>query len=209
MTFNSAQIRPSVYCHRGFWRTFPQQNSVESFDLASENGFSIETDIRFFEGSAVVCHDLPIELGLSKLDELSVYSSSFALNVKEDGLQNFFVRVQPWMEATNSFVFDGSIPEMFRYRELGINHALRLSEYEKSLSWQSGYIWLDSFHDDWWLKDQSILNTLQDSQIIVVSPELHGRDPRFVWDFLSNERSIGRFDFSICTDKPLEYLSWN
>jgi hypothetical protein len=185
-----------------------RQNTLESFIGASNRSFSIETDIRHFNGDAVISHDLSEDSDLPKLEMLTNFDVAFALNIKEDGLQNFFVEKRSWIEATNSFIFDGSIPEMYRYRELGINHALRLSEFEKTLPWQSGYVWLDSFYEDWWLNDNSTLSLLEEFQVIVVSPELHGRDPRFVWDFLAKGQIEGRFGFSICTDSPLEYLSW-
>ena len=208
MALNSTQIESSVFCHRGLWGTSARQNSLESFDIAFKSGFSIETDIRHFEEKAVISHDIPSGAGLPQLEMLTRLKTSFALNIKEDGLQEFFVQVRSWIETSNSFVFDGSIPEMFQYRKLGIQHALRLSEFEKTIPWQSGHIWLDSFREDWWLKDDSLLEILEGSHVVVVSPELHGRDPRFVWDFLAEKRSKGRFDFSICTDRPLEYLSW-
>jgi hypothetical protein len=42
----------------------------------------------------------------------------------------------------------------------------------------------------------------------VVSPELHGRDPQNLWGVLQESREKGRFDFSICTDFPLEFAAW-
>ena len=208
MTIGAVERNDKVFCHRGFWNSKIDQNSLNSFVCASENGFSIETDIRHLKGNAVISHDQPSGGELPKLEMLTRFDTSFALNIKEDGLQDFFVQVRSWIETSNSFVFDGSVPEMHRYRMLGIEHALRLSEFEKSIPWQSSYIWLDAFYEDWWLKDDSVLAILKKSQVVVVSPELHGRDPRFVWDFLASERSKGQFDFSICTDRPLEYLSW-
>jgi hypothetical protein len=208
MVLNASGLESSVFCHRGLWESLSLQNSLQSFESAQNFGFSVETDIRYSEGRAVICHDLAVEAELPHLDLLTGFTNSFALNIKEDGLQSFFVNMRSWIEMTNSFVFDGSVPEMFKYLEIGISHALRLSEFEKTIPWQSGHIWLDSFYEDWWLEDKEAFKVFEGSQVVVVSPELHGRDPRFVWDFLSNERTKGRFDFSICTDRPLEYLSW-
>jgi hypothetical protein len=197
-----------IYCHRGYWNSAISQNSLESFLSAAKFGFSVETDIRYINNSAIISHDLPSDEDFVPLNNLTTIDTSFALNIKEDGLQIFFEEVRSWIESSNSFIFDGSIPEMLRYQKLGLNHALRLSEFEKSIPWQSGYIWLDSFHEDWWMEDKQVFKIFEGAQVVVVSPELHGRDPRFVWDFLSNERARGRFEFSICTDRPLEYLSW-
>jgi hypothetical protein len=112
--------------------------------------------------------------------ELTQMFSTFALNLKEDGLQECIIRERDWIETTNSFVFDGSIPEMYRYHKLGIPHALRISEFEKTLPWKSNALWLDSFYEDWWIDDSSVDKLMEDSNTIVVSPELHGRDARFV-----------------------------
>ena len=209
MGVNTNSLESSVFCHRGLWESLNLQNSIHSFEKAQNCGFSVETDIRHSEGQAVICHDLAAGAELPQLELLTRFTSSFALNVKEDGLQDLFVKVRPWIEMSKSFVFDGSIPEMYKYREIGISQALRLSEFEKTMPWQSGHIWLDSFREDWWLKDREIFKIFEGSQVVVVSPELHGRDPRFVWDFLARERIKGRFDLSICTDRPLEYLAWS
>ena len=98
---------------------------------------------------------------------------------------------------------------MYQFNKLGIPHALRLSEFEKSLPWKSAVIWLDAFTSDWWIKDRSIRSQIRDSKVVVVSPELHGRDPRAVWDFLAKQRLAGNINFAICTDRPTEYLAWS
>jgi len=209
MVLNASGLESSVFCHRGLWESLDLQNSLHSFEIAQNFGFSVETDIRHSEGQAVICHDLAVEAELPNLELLASFTNTFALNIKEDGLQDFFANVRSWIEATESFVFDGSIPEMHKYRQIGINHALRLSEFEKTIPWQSGHIWLDSFREDWWLEDKEVFKIFEGSKVVVVSPELHGRDPRFVWDFLAQERIKGRFDLSVCTDRPLEYLAWS
>jgi hypothetical protein len=140
--------------------------------------------------------------------ELTQMFSTFALNLKEDGLQECIIRERDWIETTNSFVFDGSIPEMYRYHKLGIPHALRISEFEKTLPWKSNALWLDSFYEDWWIDDSSVDKLMEDSNTIVVSPELHGRDARFVWDVLAKRHADGFSNFSICTDRPSEFLAW-
>ena len=206
-TFDQFQ-NSKIFCHRGFWDKETQQNSYDSFLLAQKNRFSIETDIRAIQDNLIVSHDRPTTGEFLHFTQLISLSTQFALNIKEDGLQELVLKERDWLDSSNSFVFDGSLPDMFKYRKLGIRHALRLSEYELSLPWQSDFIWLDSFHEDWWIDNYSVLEKSRKSQIIVVSPELHGRDPRYAWDFISNERDKGRFDFSLCTDKPLEFLSW-
>ena len=208
MSFVSLEQRRNIFCHRGLWDSLTPQNSLSANKSAAESGFSIETDIRQFMNRVVISHDSPQSEKPPELSDLTSFMCSFALNIKEDGLQSLVREFHPWITETNSFVFDGSLPEMHRYQKAGIPHALRLSEYERTIPWNSGHIWLDSFHDDWWIKDKDLEKFLEGSRIVVVSPELHGRDPRFVWDHLQNESSKGKIDFSICTDRPLDFLNW-
>lgn len=197
-----------IYAHRGCWNSDVLQNSLASFHIAFENGFSIETDIRMRNGRLVISHDSPHSDPCMEFHELTQMFSTFALNLKEDGLQECIIRERDWIETTNSFVFDGSIPEMYRYHKLGIPHALRISEFEKTLPWKSNALWLDSFYEDWWIDDSSVDKLMEDSNTIVVSPELHGRDARFVWDVLAKRHADGFSNFSICTDRPSEFLAW-
>jgi len=198
-----------IYAHRGCWDSSITQNSLVSFQVAELNEFSIETDIRQSDSELVINHDHQNDSVQLLFSQLFEFKTSFALNIKEDGLQDQICAIRPWIESTGSFVFDGSIPQMYQFNKLGIPHALRLSEFEKSLPWKSAVIWLDAFTSDWWIKDRSIPNQLRDSKVVVVSPELHGRDPRAVWDFLAKQRFAGNFNFAICTDRPTEYLSWS
>jgi glycerophosphoryl diester phosphodiesterase len=201
-------LNKSIFAHRGFWNNSFTQNSMDSFMAAAEHGYSIETDIRSFNGNLVVSHDQISGEKFLGLEDLSKVSSCFALNIKEDGLQANILKWKEWIRSSNSFVFDGSVPEMYRYRKEGIKHALRMSEYEQELSWDCEVVWLDSFESDWWIDNISVLRALENKEVIVVSPELHGRDPQNLWGVLQESREKGRFDFSICTDFPLEFAAW-
>ena len=202
------ESNPLIYAHRGMWQTPNQQNSRQSIEAARLFGYGVETDFRSKSNSLVISHDPYGDSTPLAVDEIDFADIPVALNIKEDGLQSLVREFHPWITETNSFVFDGSLPEMHRYQKAGIPHALRLSEYERTIPWNSGHIWLDSFHEDWWIKDRDLEKFLEGSRIVVVSPELHGRDPRFVWDHLQNESSKGKIDFSICTDRPLDFLNW-
>jgi len=208
MENSDLHARKRIYAHRGCWNSKIHQNSLESFQAASQDGFSIETDIRQLNGNLVVSHDPTNSYTTLEFVNVTGLEATFAINLKEDGLQNQIAQNRDWFEKTDSFVFDGSIPEMYRFRRMGIPHALRLSEYEKVLPWAGDAIWLDAFTQDWWINDLTIQHLIETSNTIVVSPELHGRDPRFVWDFLAKKQSDGCSNFSICTDRPNEYLSW-
>ena len=187
--------------------SFPQ-NSIDSFEAAENKGFSIETDLRSFNGDVVISHDSILSESNVRLSSLTQLNSSFALNIKEDGLQSKIVDLREWIKSSSSFVFDGSLPEMYRYKNLGIEHALRISEYERELAWDCNTVWLDSFESDWWIDDISLIENLQGKNVIIVSPELHGREHRNLWSYLRESRQKGRFNFSICTDMPVEFAAW-
>ena len=198
----------SIFAHRGFWNNSLPQNSLDSFEAADKEGFSIETDLRTFNGDLVISHDSISGEDFTKLRSLTRLNAAYALNIKEDGLQSKIVELREWIKSSSSFVFDGSLPEMYRYKKLGIDHALRISEYERSLAWDCNTVWLDSFEYDWWIDDVSVIEVIQGKKVVIVSPELHGRDYKNMWDYLLESRQKGRFDFSICTDLPLEFVAW-
>lgn len=196
-----------IFSHRGICDIDSVGNSKVALEKASQLGFSVETDIRLFANQLVVSHDAELSGNEDLLNSLNLGSTSVALNLKSDGLLKY---VEDWFasrELDGSFVFDGSIPEMYRYQQHSIPHALRLSEFEPELSWIPNYIWLDAFESDWWLKSKSMRKSLETLPVVIVSPELHGRDPRATWDFVADnfERL---FKVSICTDRPHELWSW-
>jgi hypothetical protein len=206
MMINSTHTS-NIYCHRGFWREIDKQNSMEALLAAERQGFSIETDLRSLNEKLVIAHDAEA-INYPYFESILTLNSSFALNIKQDGLSNRLLHFEEWIRESNSFFFDGSVPEMLRYKTVGLPHALRLSEYESSLSWATDIVWLDSFHQDWWVKNDELISLIRNKKVIVVSPEIHGRDPRYVWDFLAESRALGRFEYSICTDKPIEFATW-
>jgi hypothetical protein len=198
----------NVFAHRGFWSESLEKNSLLSFKRASDHGFSIETDIRDGLDGIVVSHDAFNAHADIQFGQITDFESSFALNLKSDGIGLELEKHIEWIERTSSFVFDGSVPEMLMYRGMGIPLALRLSEYESKLSWPPEYIWLDSFHQDWWLEDAFVLNKIFETPTIIVSPEIHNRSPYRVWDKIGQLITSGCENLSVCTDKPLEYLQW-
>jgi len=197
-----------VFAHRGLWKESSEKNSLPSFKRAIDHGFSIETDIRDGLNGIVVSHDAFNTHADIQFSHVTSFESSFALNLKSDGIGLELEKHIDWIQRTSSFVFDGSIPEMLMYRRRGIPLALRLSEYESELSWLPEYIWLDSFHQDWWLEDAFVLNEIIETPTIIVSPEIHNRSPYHVWDKIGQLMNSGYENISICTDKPLEYIQW-
>lgn len=199
-----------IYAHRGLWKTDSlgeeYKNTLQAFEAAAARGFSIETDIRDFNGEVVIGHDplssLTVELNLilSKFPEVN-----FALNVKSDGLLKKLI-VEPREYYQNSFFFDLSIPEYIKYVDSELILASRESEFEQIHLPRCKFIWFDYFFEDWYL-NSSIIEKLrtQRNPTVIVSPELHGRPHMQCWKrmrdiFINNEC------LSICTDFPEDFL---
>ena len=96
---------------------------------------------------------------------------------------------------------------MYRYRQLGYKHALRMSEFEHELSWEPDVIWLDCFISDWFVNAKELVYQHEMKEIVYVSPELHGRNPDEVWNFLAELIQNGNTNISICTDLPDEFMA--
>jgi len=199
-------FKSRIYCHRGLWTSVEQQNTAEALESAIKFGFGIETDIRDHQGSIVISHD-PARAACIDLAILSKTTSPIALNIKADGLLNISDdAIAQILQIEGSFVFDGSIPEMLKYRERNMPHALRLSEYEKDIAWVTKYLWLDAFQSDWWVTDETLNRLTEKHFVVVVSPELHGRSRSKVWEKVAGELVDGNSNLGICTDFPDQFL---
>jgi hypothetical protein len=197
-----------IFAHRGLWTDKTDQNSRLAISNAFGTDFAIETDFRDVFGDMVISHDPPVSDEVLRFDE-KWSRFRIAYNLKSDGLSAHFRDLIPNMVATRSFAFDGSLPEMLKFRNSGIPHALRLSEFEKELPWDAPFIWVDGFAGEWWMGDPIILSLLQRKHLVFVSPELHGRDYRRAFNWFSELRSSGYLNFSVCTDKPFELREMN
>ena len=200
--------RSQIFAHRGAWlENKKTPNSFESLSIALADGFAVETDVRDRDAALIVSHDPPRknDTDITEFQKLVSKKNTLAINIKSDGLAPKLVVLQEQIRESNSFVFDCSFPEIYKYRQLGIPHALRISEYESELPWNPDYIWLDSFESDWWIHDKNIRNLVTRIPTIIVSPELHGRDKSQVWDiFLELRESVEHV--GICTDYPGQLL---
>lgn len=212
--------RERVIAHRGLWSASVPRNSREALSAAAGAGLGIETDIRDSPAGIVVSHDPPgIDHAATLLSFLEMVRESsrppgvIALNVKSDGLLSFICDFTSELERYDFFFFDMSVPELLQYSRSGLPVAVRMSEYEPydlALSQHIGRpirIWLDSFVHDWFTSSGSVAHILESASVAVVSPEIHGRDPRWVWDWVWGCHRAGH-TVSICTDHPLEFLRW-
>ena len=208
------EARSRIYAHRGLWGASADQNSIEAILTALEEGFSVETDIRDFARELRVSHDPAHEqsptwtelLNAIELLERRLANQTLALNIKSDGLIPLFQ--ESGLPNSPHFFFDFSVPEEQRYRSQGMPFASRLSEYEiptsSSFGTGAAAIWLDGFHDDWYVDSPFIENFLLTNPattLVLVSPELHGREFSRAWRWF-RDKYVSGSNIAICTDYP-------
>jgi len=176
--------------------------------MAEKYGFSVETDLRDVNCEISFSHD-PTMLDQINRISLPDYDLSFALNVKADGLFNLLdEETIEHIKSSDSYFFDGSVPQMYQYKKRGIRHAMRLSEYEGDLPWETPVIWVDGFEDEWWIRNNSIKQLSESHLMVFVSPEIHGRSSSAAWDEILNLETIFPGNIGICTDKPLAFANF-
>jgi len=195
-----------ILSHRGYWRAPHEKNGWDAFARSFDLGFGTETDVRDHRGELVIAHDMPsgTELRLTQvLDLLGERDLPLALNIKADGLGPLIVEAMAGRPQTRWFTFDMSGPELIRQQKLAMPVFTRRSEYEREavLYDKAQGVWLDAF-EGLWFSAADISAMLDDGKrVCVVSPELHGRDPKPLWSML---RRAGLYDSAImvCTDVP-------
>ncbi len=197
-----------ILAHRGVWSNKKEQNTLDSFKIAFDNGWGIETDIRDFNGQLTVSHDPAVTPSVS-LDDLITLHKQYpnqpylALNIKADGLQTTLSQISAQLPPGRFAFFDMSVPQQLIYKRLSLPFLTRISEYEDALfeAEASGY-WIDCFESNWHLP--SALEHLRDDiPICLVSPELHGRQNHL--DFWKTWINAKPNQTMICTDFPHEF----
>jgi hypothetical protein len=212
-------MRHRIVAHRGAWskeRLVP--NSEEALLAALDAGFSIETDLRDQNGTVVVNHDpttdgsvLTLQQFLSQISRAALSKGAvFALNIKSDGLSSIMTDELRTLQGIPHFFFDMSTPELVKYVKAGLSVGLRRSEFETlapqlSICSEPSAVWVDGFDSDWW-KTSELLELGSGKRVVVlVSPELHGRDPVQVWKTFADEFHNNP-NLYICTDYPWDVL---
>lgn len=199
-----------IIAHRGMWLVPEEKNTLIAFNRALDHGFGIETDFRDRDGYLVVSHDLPDEKSLDAeifFDLCNEYPNAdpHAINVKSDGLQSLLsVYLKGW-SSKQYFIFDMSIPDTLGYLSAQLNTFSRVSEYEayQDFGGMTNGVWVDGFLGEWYSMEL-LQGYLQAGQaLVIVSPELHGRDHQSLWAMI---KSIDSPDngLMLCTDLPLE-----
>lgn len=202
-----------VLAHRGLWRLLHEQNSIGALAAAVERGLGFETDLRDREGGVVVAHDPAgreapsLATLFAALPTRPPAGVTCAWNIKADGLATRLVSELPEAWHAVSVFFDMSVPDMASYVAHGLPVLARHSDVEPAPAYleRAVGVWLDELEGPW--IDAGVLGAHLNvgRQVIVVSPELHGRDPRAVWHACRSFRESP--GLSICTDRVDDVLA--
>ena len=201
--------------HRGNFLKESDKNSLKALGLALNEGFGIETDLRDLNGRIVISHDPPHEISrpisFDKLLEKIASSSKsgrIGLNIKSDGLSAMIEsKIKSiGINANRFFVFDMSIPDTLNYLKRTIPVYSRISDYEPIPPFQSKAtgVWIDNFNGSF--EQVEIARNLisQGVRVSIVSPELHGRNHKSLWDKILDSKVYLSPLFELCTDFPVE-----
>lgn len=201
----------NILSHRGYWQDNAERNTEIAFSRSFALGYGTETDVRDCKGELVISHDMPggneilFSRFLAMADQGQRASSAtltLALNVKADGLAATMRRFLDAHENLDAFVFDMSVPDMRSYLDARIPLFTRMSEVEQQPAWleSSAGVWLDGFASEWY--GNEIIGRLLDQgkRVCIVSPELHKREHRALWQRIKPLASEERL--MLCTDLP-------
>lgn len=200
-----------IIAHRGLWMKPEDKNTISALKRALDAGFGIETDLRDRDGRLVIAHDPATDSSplfsefLSDVSGIVTDTAMLALNVKSDGLQPLVTEALRAVNPESAYVFDMSIPDTLGYRKTVVPIFVRQSEHEPEpiLYESAAGVWLDSFERDWF-GPELIRQHLDNGKIVaVVSPELHNRPYRMLWDMLKQFRGESEC-LQLCTDHPTE-----
>ena len=205
----------NIIAHRGYWLLPEEKNTLVAFDRALENNFGIETDVREYRGQLVLSHDIADEASISFDELLEIYvdkasQSVLALNVKEDGIQNMVQDLLTRRRVLNYFFFDMSVPEMVIYRKKNMPYFTRNSdiEHDPVLLEDAAGVWIDAFYDNWDMIKSIKKYLNQGKSVSLISPEIHGKNKKGLWDELKKEEINNYDSFHLCTDQPAEARSY-
>jgi hypothetical protein len=199
-----------IIAHRGYWITPDEKNTLLAFERALQNGFGIETDFRDSNGKLVISHDPATTDSIDAkafFDLCNQYPNTdpHAINVKSDGLQQLLSSQLLLWDKSRYFVFDMSVPDSLGYMRKGMNTFTRVSEYERyqDFDGKATGVWLDGFGGEWYRADDIKQYLALEKSVAIVSPELHGRDHRHLWEMLKSLYTEN-MSLMLCTDLPLE-----
>jgi len=209
-----------ILAHRGHHNCdLNQKNSIKSLLTSIRKGFSVETDIRDFNGQIYISHDpvtspeLTLEDFFKDINSLDLQKIKLALNIKSDGLSEMaYQLINKYLSkfSNNIYFFDGSVPETLSYFKYELSIYTRCSEYEiqplfKDMN--SGY-WIDNFTGafDQVTAAHKIIDVEPDADCVIVSPELHRRPKDYLWNSLRTSQLFDNQSCFLCTDYPDEAI---
>ena len=212
-------MRHRIVAHRGAWsKELLVPNSQDALLAALDAGFSIETDLRDRNGTVVVSHDpttddsaLTLRQFLAQISGVTLSRDLvLALNIKSDGLNSIMKDELRILQGIPHFFFDMSTPELVKYAKAGLSVGLRRSEFETlapqlSICSEPSAVWVDGFDSDWWKTSELLELGAGKRVVVLVSPELHGREPAQVWKIFADEFHKNP-NLYICTDYPWDVL---
>ncbi len=148
-----------------------------------DSKIGIEVDVHGYNKRIVVNHD-PFVKSVEFSKWLNNYNHKILfVNIKEEGIESEVLKILNKKNVSNFVLFDVSFP--FIYKLLSQNQrklAIRISKYEAlegfvKLKIKPKWVWLDLFEDIIPLSKKSHMLLRQNKiKIIIVSPELHGRN---------------------------------
>ena len=144
--------------------------------------YGVEVDIRSYGDTLIIHHD-PFIKGEDFEDWLKYFNHSLLiLNVKEEGLEEYLLKLMRKFKIENFFFLDQSFPFLMKTSKYEHRCAVRVSEYESfdtalSLSKRVDWVWFDTFKPLTLIKSDISLLKQSGFKICLVSPELQGRDP--------------------------------
>jgi len=175
-------------------------NLIEKID----SRFGAEIDIREHNGKIVLSHNIPNKNCIDLATFLDHFSndSLLAINVKSSEIENELKKILESKNHKKYFAFDFAFPSLRNALKIELNCAFRLSEYEKDLHPNCGWVWIDCFNEIWY--DEKYLEMLKEKRynIAVVSPEIHNRSKNK--DEFQKIRGFSENGLihAICTDTP-------
>ena len=200
-----------VLSHRGYWKSLAEKNCAAAFVRSFEKGFGTELDLRDLNRILVVSHDPPGSDVLVAHEMFEIHrrlnpNLTLALNIKSDGLQHLLSSLIHRFEVEDCFVFDMSVPDSIHWIRAEVPFFTRHSDVEEhpALYSQASGVWLDAFHSDWWDADVVSRHVSAGKRVCIVSPELHSREHRHVWDLLTKPSVPTGEQVMLCTDYPEE-----
>jgi hypothetical protein len=191
-----------VIAHRGLWKTVEEQNTLVAVKRAFEAGFGVEVDVRDYARYVILSHDPPVnnpdadllsmvfEIRKARFRKLPI-----VIDIKSCGLAT---ELEQYLFEPNWFCIGMPYPEAREYMKRKIPVYCRRSDEDYDLWKGSKGYWIDCFESDWW---ESVNEELPIPSVIV-SPELHNRNPLGCWKYVRS--LMAQYRPSICTDFPLE-----